>query len=192
MHRTSLSRLTIPVVVATAALSSACAHEVPLAPGRSLAATAAASADRRPDLGACENIAAPAGSKLVAHTYARGVQIYRWNGTSWVFGGPSAELYADAGGHGLVGTHYAGPKWESVDGSIVAGSVPVACPVGAGDIPWLLLTGTAEPIPGIFHRVTAIQRVNTVGGTMPTEDGSFVGEEKREPYTAEYYFYRTT
>ena len=190
MHRTALNRLTIPLVVAAAAIMSACANESPIAPGRSLA-IATVDADRRPDLGACENIAAPEGSKLVAHTYARGVQIYRWNGTDWVFGGPSAVLYADAGGHGQVGTHYSGPKWESVDGSIVAGSNPVPCPVGAGDIPWLLLTGTAEPIPGIFHRVTAIQRVNTVGGTMPTEDGSFVGEEKREPYTAEYYFYRT-
>jgi hypothetical protein len=32
--------------------------------------------------------------------------------------------------------------------------------------------------------------VNTVGGKAPTDPGSFVGEEARVPYTAEYYFYR--
>jgi hypothetical protein len=63
---------------------------------------------RAADLGTCTNLNA-AGSTLVLHAYATGVQIYRWNGTAWTFIAPSAELYADAEGHGLIGTHYAGP-----------------------------------------------------------------------------------
>ena len=35
-----------------------------------------------------------------------------------------------------------------------------------------------------------IQRLNTVGGTMPATPGTTVGEIARVPYTAEYYFYK--
>jgi len=38
--------------------------------------------------------------------------------------------------------------------------------------------------------VTFIQRVNTVGGNAPAAAGTFVGEETRVPYSAEYLFYR--
>ena len=60
-------------------------------------------------------------SRLVFHAYAEGVQIYQWDGTTWAFRGPSASLYSDAGGRGLVGTHYAGPTWASNSGSLVVG-----------------------------------------------------------------------
>src|SRR4030095_6758915 len=46
------------------------------------------------------------GSEVSFHVYAIGVQIYRWNGTVWTFVAPSANLYADDGYHGSVGTHY--------------------------------------------------------------------------------------
>ena len=59
---------------------------------------AAPTTDRRaPDLGACQNLQAPAGNKVAFHVYAEGVQIYRWNGTSWTFVAPDAVLYANAG-----------------------------------------------------------------------------------------------
>jgi hypothetical protein len=45
--------------------------------------------------------------------------------------------------------------------------------------------------PGFFHRVTYIQRVNTVGGIAPSTAGRDVGEEARVPYTSEYLFYRS-
>jgi hypothetical protein len=44
--------------------------------------------------------------------------------------------------------------------------------------------------PGIFHRVTYIQRLFTEGGLAPSEPGDTVGEEARVPYTAWYFFYR--
>jgi hypothetical protein len=38
--------------------------------------------------------------------------------------------------------------------------------------------------------VTHIQRVNTVGGKAPTENGSCMDQVGEMPYTAEYFFYR--
>ena len=125
------------------------------------------------------------------HVYATGVQIYRWSGTSWTFVAPEATLSADAGGNSTIGIHYAGPTWKSVSGSKVVGSVSQRCTPDATAIPWLSLNVVSSEGPGIFHRVTFIQRVNTVGGLAPSSPGSFTGEEVRVPYTAEYFFYRS-
>jgi hypothetical protein len=145
---------------------------------------------RAAELGACQILSAPAGSKLAFHVYAEGVQIYRWNGTSWSFIGPSAVLSADARANGVVGVHYGGPTWESVSGSKVVATVLQRCTPDPDAIPWLLLGAVSAEGPGVFHRVTFIQRVNTVGGNAPSAPGNFVGEEARVPYAAEYFFYR--
>jgi hypothetical protein len=42
----------------------------------------------------------------------------------------------------------------------------------------------------VFDRVESIQRVNTVGGQPPSTAGSYTGEVRNMPYTAEYFFYR--
>jgi len=143
------------------------------------------------DIGTCYKLRAPEGSTLAFHAYARGVQIYRWSGSAWSFVAPDAELFADATGHGKIGTHYAGPTWESVSGSTVVGSVQERCTVDASAIPWLLLGAQSSRGPGIFHDVIAIQRLNTVGGNAPITAGTFVGEIEKVPYTAEYFFYRS-
>src|SRR5882724_4710957 len=59
----------------------------------------------------CDSLQVPEGNSVAFHAFAIGVQIYRWDGTNWVFVAPSAKLYADPGYHGQVGTHYAGPTW---------------------------------------------------------------------------------
>lgn len=150
--------------------------------------------NRQPDLPTplCDSIQVEAGNKVSRHVYAIGVQIYRWNGTSWVFVAPEANLYADANYNGKVGIHYAGPIWESNSGSYVrAVRVPnTGCTPDATAIPWLLLKTVSSDGPGIFSRATFVQRTNTSGGLSPAAPGSTVGEEKRVPYTAEYYFYR--
>jgi uncharacterized protein DUF3455 len=146
---------------------------------------------RAPDLGDCEDLQVPAGSKVSAHFYAEGVQIYRWNGTSWTFVAPEAVLYADPEGNGVVGIHYAGPTWESLSGSKVVGTVLERCTPDPDAIPWLLLKAVSNEGPGIFSRVTYIQRVNTAGGLAPSEPGELVGEEARVPYTTDYYFYQS-
>lgn len=141
----------------------------------------------------CGSIEVEAGHKVVSHVYASGVQIYRWNGAAWTFVAPSANLYANARYKGKVGFHYAGPTWESNSGSkVVAARVPdTGCTPDATAIPWLLLKTVSTEGRGIFRKVTYIQRVATRGGLTPTAPGSTVGEEKRVPYTAEYYFYRS-
>jgi hypothetical protein len=90
-----------------------------------------------------------------------------------------------------VGTHYAGPTWESVSGSKVVGTVAQRCTPIATAIPWLSLTATSSEGPGIFRRVEFIQRLHTVGGLAPSAPAASAGEEARVPYTAEYFFYRT-
>jgi Protein of unknown function (DUF3455) len=145
---------------------------------------------RAPDLGDCHDLQAPAGNKVAFHVYAEGVQIYRWNGTSWIFVVPEAVLFADAGSHGAVGIHYAGPTWESHSGSKVVGMVLERCTPDPDAIAWFLLRAVFTEGPGIFHRVTFIQRVNTVGGNAPTDPGDSTDEVTRVPYTAEYFFYR--
>ena len=193
MNRTVLHWLPRSLVGTAAAISLGCASERPVSPDqepRNPAAIAALPGNgyRAADLGACQNLQPPAGSKLVYHVYAAGVQIYHWNGAGWTFDGPSAVLFADAAGKSTVGTHYAGPIWESNSGGTVKGTVAERCTADPNAIPWLLLNAVAEG-PGIFHRVTHIQRVNTVGGKEPTHAG-VAGEVARVPYTTEYYFYR--
>jgi hypothetical protein len=148
--------------------------------------------NRAPDLPSplCDRLHVAAGNKVAFHVYALGVQIYRWNGTSWDFVAPSARLFADAEYHGEVGIHYAGPTWESHSGGKVIASRQESCAPDPTAIAWLLLQKVSTEGPGIFDRVTYIHRVNTVGGLPPAGPGSFIGAEEEVPYTAEYYFYR--
>ena len=119
-----------------------------------------------------------------------GVQIYRWDGAAWVFVAPSATLYEGPESQGPVGTHYAGPTWESVSGSKVVGSVMRRCTPDANSIPWLLLGAVSSEGPGIFRGIKYIQRLNTAGGIAPIQPGSFTAEMTSVPYTSEYLFYR--
>jgi len=148
--------------------------------------------NRAPELPSplCDSVQVPPGHKVAFHTYALGVQIYRWNGASWAFVAPEANLYASHNFRGKVGTHYAGPTWESNSGSNVVGRRLAGCSVDPTAIDWLKLEAISTDGPGIFDGVTYIQRVNTVGGKAPATPGAFVGAEARVPYTTEYYFYR--
>src|SRR5580700_4634471 len=74
---------------------------------------------------------------------AKGVQIYECRAKKddptqyeWVFTGPEADLF-DANGN-KMGRHYAGPTWESDDGSRVVGSVKGSvASKDLGAVPWL-------------------------------------------------------
>src|SRR6266542_862543 len=68
----------------------------------------------------------PAGQSLYLEALATGVQIYECSqkpdsAYEWAFKAPEASL-ADRSGHSL-GKHYAGPTWESSDGSTVVGEI---------------------------------------------------------------------
>jgi hypothetical protein len=128
---------------------------------------------------------------------AGGVQIYecraRKDGAGeyeWAFVAPEADLY-DA--HGTkVGQHYAGPHWESADGSKVLGAVNERADAPQPDsIPWLLLSAKSVGAEGSLSRVTSVQRVNTAGGVAPRAGCSqaTAGRQARVRYTADYYFF---
>jgi hypothetical protein len=190
----ALDRLGCSLVAVVAAVSlAACSDNSALGPEERtslMSAAQPAAASRGVDLGACDEIAVPAGSRLAFHAYAEGVQIYQWDGQGWAFRGPSATLFADAGGNGKVGIHYGGPTWESASGGMLVGALRVPCDVGTADIPWLLLDVVSDRGPGVFRGVELIQRVNTSGGRAPSTAGGFVGEVRNVPYTAEYLFYQ--
>ena len=175
-----------PSLLAALLLTTACADQTVVAPDR----VTRTNTTRIEDPPNCGDVHAPENTRLAFTYYAEGVQIYRWNGTSWVFVAPEATLYADAGGHGVVGTHYAGPTWEHNSGSKVVGSVLARCTPDVTAIPWLVLVATPLDGPGTFDHVTFIERANTTGGIAPSAAGSVVGEEARVPYTAVYLFYR--
>lgn len=132
---------------------------------------------------------------MIAH--AKGVQIYECRakkdqtGTyEWAFVAPEADLF-DAGGS-RIGRHYAGPHWESTDGSKILGAVKEHADAPAADaIPWLLLTTKSDGPEGAFSKVTSVQRVSTAGGTAPKAGCSeaAAGTSARINYTADYYFF---
>ena len=129
-----------------------------------------------------------AGESLALVVPAKGDQIYECRGGKWAFVAPEAELFDRAGKK--IGRHYAGPHWESLDGSRIVGAVKARADAPrAGDIPWLLLSAKSVGAEGAFSKVTSIQRVTTTGGSAPIEPCSQDGARARVPYTADYYFF---
>jgi Protein of unknown function (DUF3455) len=140
----------------------------------------------------------PASNETLAMVLpAGGVQIYECGAKEdkagqyeWRFIAPEADLYDGYGAK--VGHHYAGPHWESDDGSRVVGTVKEhADAPSAGAIPWLLLSAQSDGPSGAFSNVTSIQRVHTAGGVAPGSGCSeaTLGRQVRVNYTADYYFY---
>jgi hypothetical protein len=139
-----------------------------------------------------------AGETLFLEALATGVQIYECTTKPddaatyvWIFRSPEASL-ADAAGKRL-GKHYAGPTWESLDGSTVVGEVKGRDPgPDPQAIPWLLLTAKSTTGTGVFAQTKSIQRVQTAGGAAPSQPCSVANATQlaRVPYTAKYYFYR--
>lgn len=138
----------------------------------------------------------PAPNEAHAFTLrARGVQIYECRAkkddaqaAEWAFVAPEAELFDEKGTR--VGKHYAGPHWESTDGSKVVGALKARANAPlAGAIPWLLLTTKSDGPDGAYARVTSVQRINTVGGVAPaasTCTPANLGQPARVDYTADY------
>jgi hypothetical protein len=144
-----------------------------------------------------ETLTVPATQVLSLETHASGVQIYVCKVTKddpmrfeWVFKAPEAELFDRSGKS--IGRHYAGPTWESNDGSKVVGEVKAKDNgPDPNAIPWLLLNAKSTSGNGVFSQTQSIQRVHTAGGKAPSEgcNQAQVGKETRVPYTANYYFY---
>jgi hypothetical protein len=135
---------------------------------------------------------AASGATAVATYHAEGAQIYECKAGSdgklaWAFREPIATLLLDGK---TVGRHYAGPTWESVDGSAVTGKAAGSAPgKTANDIPWLKLDVVAHRGSGTLADVTTVQRINTQGGAAQgscDQSGAF----RSVPYSADYVFLR--
>jgi Protein of unknown function (DUF3455) len=135
-----------------------------------------------------DSLKAGANESLALIVAATGVQIYECRDRKWLFVAPEAELW-DARGR-KVGSHYAGPHWESPDGSKIVGTVKQRADAPAASaIPWLLLGAKSVGKEGAFSKVTSIQRLATAGGVAPAGGCNQPGEEARVYYSADYYFF---
>jgi Protein of unknown function (DUF3455) len=147
---------------------------------------AIANAETLPDA-----IAAP-GEAVVATLHAEGAQVYDCKAGSdgklaWSFREPIATLMADGK---TVGRHYAGPNWEYIDGSAVAGKAAGSAPgATANDIPWLKLTVASQRGNGALSGITTVQRINTQGGKLEGACDK-QGATRSAPYSADYVFLR--
>lgn len=163
-----------------------------------LSGCASSGAMRPPDTP--EALRPPPDQVLVLEAAARGVQIYECSANKdqparfeWVFKAPEAELFDKADRN--VGKHYAGPTWESTDGSKVVGEVKARDNGPDPDaIPWLLLGAKSNSGNGVFGRIKSIQRIQTVGGKAPSAPCGQDNAQQvaRVPYKAVYYFYAAT
>lgn len=138
----------------------------------------------------------PANQLLTLQAHAKGVQIYQCKASKddparfvWVLVAPDANLFDGAGKK--IAKHYAGPTWESIDGSLVVGQVAAKADSPDGhSIPWLLLTAKTTSGKGQFSSVVSIQRLHTAGGDAPAScDGTKPDKQLRVPYKADYFFY---
>ena len=156
---------------------------------------ASSRAVRPPD--APQELRPPEDQVLALEARATGVQIYECSAGKdqparfeWAFKAPEAELFDKAGRK--IGKHYAGPTWESNDGSTVVGEVKARN--GGPDsnaIPWLLLGAKSNSGTGVFSQIRSIQRLQTVEGKAPSAPCGQDNAQQvvRVPYKATYYFY---
>jgi hypothetical protein len=131
----------------------------------------------------------PAGNEAYLSGHAVGVQIYSCNGSAWALVAPRANLYDHRGK--LIATHFAGPTWQTKDGSAVVGKREKNVNVDRTAIDWLLLSA-ASTTPGRLGATTYIQRIHTSGGVAPAGacDAGTSGATVEVPYTADYVFFK--
>jgi Protein of unknown function (DUF3455) len=162
-----------------------------------LACLAAGAAFAEASMEVPEPLRAADGEQLAMTLRARGVQVYECRAVKgspyayeWALVAPDAELFDAQGAH--AGKHYAGPHWEAIDGSRVAGTVKARAEApAAGAIPWLLLAAKSDGPDGVLSKVSSVQRVNTAGGVAPTGGcaEATAGTTSRVTYSADYRMY---
>ena len=143
-----------------------------------------------------ENLRTPESEVLSLETKAIGVQIYECNASKdeptrfeWIFKAPEADLFDIAGNK--IGKHYAGPTWESNDGSKVVGEVKAKDNgPDPNAIPWLLLSAKSTSGNGVFSQVRSIQRYPSAAKRPPKPVAKRRrAKSTRVGYKATYNFY---
>lgn len=144
-------------------------------------------------------VTVPAGNKAVMMAVGMGDLAYECRAKAgatdafeWVFVGPTATLYDK--NKVAVGKYYAGPTWESNDGSKVTGKQLAVSPAAPGSIPLQLVQANPATGNGAMTGVTYIQRLNTMGGVAPADvcNAGAVGSKKMVKYQADYVFYKAS
>lgn len=140
----------------------------------------------------------PAGNKAALTLVGVGTLAYECKAVAdkpgtfaWTFAGPDAQLL-DANKK-AVGKYYAGPTWESNDGSKVTGKQLAVSPGAAGSIPLQLVQAAPSTGKGAMNDVTYIQRLKTVGGVAPATPAcaaANVGAKTTVGYQADYVFFK--
>jgi hypothetical protein len=130
-------------------------------------------------------LAVPSGNRLVEiMTVLRGSQVYTCTAGAWTLLEPVSVLHAE---HAYV-LNTKGPAWTSVnDGSSVTGMTVASVPVPHA-APELLVKAVSNTGSGWLGNVDYIQRLDTVGGAVPTgtcADGAIDAVR----YQAEYRFW---
>src|SRR5687768_11863922 len=126
-----------------------------------LLVAACASSQPKATVNVPDKLRAGADQSLAMIVPARGVQIYECRASKkqvgvyeWTFVAPEADLFDTRGNR--IGRHYAGPHWESADGSRIVGALKERADAPAASaIPWLLLAAKSVGPEGAFSRVTA-------------------------------------
>ena len=159
------------------------------------AATAFAQSD---PMSAPEPVRAPAGHRLAMDTVGVGEITYECREKKdamgqfeWAFVAPVATLFDMQ--RKAVGKYYAGPTWESNDGSKVTGKqVAVSPSPNPQSIPLQLVKTEPAMGSGAMTGVTYIQRLDTKAGVAPasTCDAMAKGRQEKVTYEARYVFYR--
>ncbi|MEC5215156.1 hypothetical protein RCH09_000086 [Actimicrobium sp. GrIS 1.19] len=144
-------------------------------------------------------VSVPAGNKVAMTAVGSGDLGYECRAKAatpgafeWVFTGPNAMLLDK--NKTPIGKYYAGPTWESNDGSKVTGKQLAVAPGVAGAIPLQLVQANPATGNGAMSGVTYIQRLKTVGGVAPAEAcaEAGVGTRKTVKYQADYVFYKAS
>jgi hypothetical protein len=107
----------------------------------------------------------------------------------WVFVAPVATLYAPD--RKVLGKYYAGPTWESSDGSKLTGKQLAVVPAAPGNIALQLVKAEPAMGTGAMQGVDYVQRLNTKGGVAPTMacNAGNSGQRQQVAYEADYVFY---
>ena len=112
--------------------------------------------------------------KVHFHGFARGVQIYTWDGSSWGPAVPDATLFDEEGE--VVATHFADPHMEEQQRQHSCGNSYAAAAPGHSryefDSMAIADRGQGGQVWGIFADTTFIHRVNTHGGKAPSVNGT--------------------
>jgi hypothetical protein len=143
-----------------------------------------------------EPVRVPAGQKMIMSATGVGELTYECREKKdaagvfeWAFVGPVAKLYSPD--RKEVGKYYAGPTWESTDGSKVTGKQVAVSPSTPGNIPLQLVKADPAMGTGAMTGISYIQRLNTKGGVAPatacTSDTK--GARQQVAYEADYVFY---